>query len=41
MENDDQTAQTQMELMSAAGLDITDITPRNAYPWYIIRVSSP
>jgi hypothetical protein len=35
VENDDPTAQTQMELMADAGVTAGDVTPWNAYPWYI------
>ena len=41
VENDDQTAQTQMELMADAGVEATDITPWNAYPWYINAAPRP
>lgn len=36
-ENDDQTAATQCHLMESAGLSPEDLTPWNAYPWYINR----
>ncbi len=37
IENDDQTAQTQAQLFADAGLSASDVTPWNAYPWYINR----
>lgn len=37
LENNDQTAERQCALMTAAGLTTHDITPWNAYPWYINR----
>lgn len=36
-ENNDQTAAKQCELMAEAGLTAADLTPWNAYPWYINR----
>jgi hypothetical protein len=36
-ENDDQTASNQMGLMEIAGIDASEVTPWNAYPWYINR----
>jgi hypothetical protein len=36
-ENDDPTAQAQAELMLEVGLSTADLTPWNAYPWYINR----
>lgn len=39
-ENDDQTAAKQCELMAGAGLVPSDLTPWNAYPWYINRAPS-
>jgi hypothetical protein len=41
VENDDQTAATQMELMASAGVEVGDITPWNAYPWYINSAPTP
>ncbi|GAA4832825.1 hypothetical protein GCM10023201_21050 [Actinomycetospora corticicola] len=41
VENDDPTAQTQMELMAMAGVATADITPWNAYPWYINAAPTP
>ena len=38
IENDDPTAQRQVEAFAAAGIEPSDITPWNAYPWYINRV---
>lgn len=37
VENDDQTAETQCELMAQAGLTPAHFLPWNAYPWYINR----
>ncbi|WP_437585178.1 uracil-DNA glycosylase [Paramicrobacterium sp. CJ85] len=37
VENDDQTAAMTCELMAEAGLEPSDFTPWNAYPWYINR----
>jgi hypothetical protein len=41
VENDDPTAQTQMELMALAGVQAVDVTPWNAYPWYINAAPRP
>ncbi|MFC5061967.1 uracil-DNA glycosylase [Actinomycetospora atypica] len=35
VENDDDTARTQKELMAGAGVTAAEMTPWNAYPWYI------
>lgn len=35
VENDDQTAANQFDLLDAAGLRASDYNPWNAYPWYI------
>lgn len=35
VENNDPTARTQKELMASAGVTVGDMTPWNAYPWYI------
>jgi hypothetical protein len=35
IENDDSTAETMCLLFQAAGIAATDVTPWNAYPWYI------
>lgn len=37
IENDDPTAQRQAEAFAAVGIQLSDITPWNAYPWYINR----
>lgn len=37
IENDDPTAERQCELFGAVGVTPHDITPWNAYPWYINR----
>jgi len=36
-ENDDQTAETQWQLLHHGGMDLSDACPWNAYPWYINR----
>lgn len=38
VENDDPSAELQCELLESAGLTAADLTPWNAYPWYINRV---
>lgn len=38
IENDDQTAERQATAFAEVGVDPRDITPWNAYPWYINRV---
>lgn len=38
VENDDPSAELQCELLESAGLAAADLTPWNAYPWYINRV---
>lgn len=35
VENDDPTAEAQLELIAEAGVEIGEITPWNDYPWYI------
>ena len=40
LENDDPTAELQCRAFSEAGIDPYDITPWNAYPWYINRKPS-
>jgi hypothetical protein len=40
VENDDQSAANQMQLMERAGLRPEDFTPWNAYPWFIDRAPS-
>lgn len=35
IENDDPTAERQLELFAGVGITPADITPWNAYPWYI------
>lgn len=40
IENDDQTAAAMYELMEQAGMTPADLTPWNAYPWYINRSPS-
>jgi hypothetical protein len=35
IENDDQTAERQMQFFAEAGLDPAEVIPWNAYPWYI------
>lgn len=35
--NPDQTAAKQLELFAHEGIDLNDVTPWNAYPWYINR----
>ncbi|WP_181778843.1 uracil-DNA glycosylase family protein [Pseudonocardia pini] len=35
IENDDQTAERQMQFFAEAGLDPAEVVPWNAYPWYI------
>ena len=37
LENNDQTAATQVRLMGLAGIKPNDLVPWNAYPWYINR----
>ncbi|MFG2563611.1 uracil-DNA glycosylase [Streptomyces sp. NPDC048496] len=37
MENDDPTAELQVQLFEGAGIAPRDVTPWNAYPWYINR----
>jgi len=37
IENDDPTAERQTEAFAAVGLTAQDMTPWNAYPWYINR----
>ena len=37
IENDDATAQAQCEAFATVGITARDITPWNAYPWYINR----
>lgn len=37
VENDDATAEAIGELFSSAGIDMSDVLPWNAYPWYINR----
>jgi hypothetical protein len=37
VENDDPTAERQMEAFAAVGIVPGDVTPWNAYPWYINR----
>ncbi|WP_254705694.1 uracil-DNA glycosylase [Streptomyces vilmorinianum] len=37
VENDDPTAELQAELFEEAGIAPRDVTPWNAYPWYINR----
>ena len=37
VENNDQSAEVQFGLMESAGLTPADITPWNAYPWFIDR----
>lgn len=36
-ENDDPTAETQARLFDGAGIAPADVTPWNAYPWYVNR----
>lgn len=40
-ENDDATAEMISQLSADAGIDATDATPWNAYPWYINRAPKP
>ncbi|WP_037628789.1 uracil-DNA glycosylase [Streptomyces aureus] len=37
VENDDPTAELQAQIFEAAGITPRDLTPWNAYPWYINR----
>lgn len=37
-ENDDPTAQRQAQMFAKVGVAPRDITPWNAYPWYVNRV---
>ena len=37
IENDDPTAERQVEAFAAVGIQASDITPWNAYPWYVNR----
>ncbi len=37
LENDDATAETMCKLLSEVGIDVIDMVPWNAYPWYINR----
>lgn len=37
IENDDRTAELQLDLVTRAGLSTSDLLPWNAYPWYINR----
>ncbi|WP_405818147.1 uracil-DNA glycosylase [Streptomyces sp. NBC_01390] len=37
VENDDPTAELQVQLFEGAGIAPRDVTPWNAYPWYINR----
>lgn len=40
VENDDATAAKQCELFGDAGIAVSDVTPWNAYPWYINKPPS-
>lgn len=40
VENDDPTAETQARLFDGAGIALGDVTPWNAYPWYVNRAPS-
>jgi len=37
LENDDATAEKMCELIAEAGIDVSEVVPWNAYPWYINR----
>lgn len=37
VENDDPTAELQAQIFEEAGISASDVTPWNAYPWYINR----
>ncbi|MDT7617252.1 MAG: hypothetical protein QOF00_4699 [Pseudonocardiales bacterium] len=41
IENDDPTAERQLELFTEAGMTPADVTPWNAYPWYINAAPKP
>lgn len=41
IENDDPTAERQLQMFTDVGIGASDITPWNAYPWYINTAPKP